>query len=164
MDNSLDFIPEEADATIKKLLQINELDLEREMIVCAGQYEYYAKMATDTELILNQWKLHVGVYEARLAQQFRSEVQPIFDRKGGQTGTRPTTAYETPGDLKRAYFKDEAWISMKQKELQLEYNATLLSKVARAFEIKSSQIQSLNKRQLGLRNFNNNNNNNNERG
>ena len=146
---ALDFQPEDDSESIQSMLRINEMNPESDMIVCSAQYYYYAKMADDAELLLQQFTLQREIHEARLTRTLREKKEPIIGKDGTVT-MKLTNRYEKEADLSRAYMCDEIWIGLKQREMQASYNAKVLSKAARALETKAKLLQSFNKRQLTL--------------
>ncbi len=123
--------------TIADHLTINELNLESEMATCAGFFFTYSCLAIDAEEIANNATIALESYEADLAEQFKLNFTPT------KKNDEPTQT-----EIKRRYRADDKWNLLKKEQLKCERNQKVLEKGAKAFEIKSNMLMSMNKRDV----------------
>ncbi len=122
---------------IKELLQINELNLDEELAGCSYLYFMFSDLAIDAELIHNKAELALENHELDLANKYKAVHKP----KNNQDKLTET-------EIKRMYRGDEKWTLLKQEQMKCYANFKKLEKAAKAFEMKSQNCMSINKRQL----------------
>jgi hypothetical protein len=119
---------------INQVLQVNELNLQKEMSTCPAWYYYYAALAIDAEEGADNATLAVETYEQLLASDYKSKPSIYGDM--------------TVTDIKRHFRGDAKWQLLKEQENKLRTNAKLLDKAAKALEMKSRMLMSINKRDM----------------
>ena len=122
---------------VRKLLQINDQNLEEELSSCPSLYYMFAELALEAEQIYNTAVMSLEHYELELANKFKTLYYP----KGKSDKLTET-------EIKRMYRGDEKWSLLKIEELKCHMNYKKLEKAAKAFEMKSQNCMSINKRQL----------------
>ena len=122
---------------VKKLLQINDQNLEEELSSCPSLYYMFSELALEAEAIYNTAVMSIEHHELELANKFKS----LHDPKN-------KTDKITETEIKRMYRGDEKWTLLKTEELKCHMNYKKLEKAAKAFEMKAQSCMSINKRQL----------------
>lgn len=120
-------------ANINEVLQINELNLQQEMATCPAWYYYYAALAVDAEESADTAALAVETYEQQLAGEYKR---------------LPAGSDLTQTEIKRSFRSDSRWQALKEQETKLRTNSKLLDKAAKAMEMKSRMLMSINKRDM----------------
>ena len=130
-------VEEKTSATpdINQVLRINELNLIGEMSNCAAWFYYYAALSIDAEDSADAATLAIETYEQQLASEYKN--QPgIYGEDMTQTA------------IKRLFRADAKWQALKEQESKLRNNAKMLDKAAKAIEMKSRMLMSINKRDM----------------
>jgi hypothetical protein len=130
------------DTNVFELLNINQLDLETELSICAAYYFYYASAASDADLQHNEADLELETYEADLARRIKDEFEEKYK------GVKPAKKEITEAEVKREYRKDIRWQQLKKTELKLQNDCKKMNIIAKAFEMKNISCTAINKRDL----------------
>lgn len=126
-----------SDVNVQKLLSINEHDLETELASCSSLYYMFSELALEAEQLYNESTTILERHELELANKFKQEYSP-----------RGKTDKLMESDIKRMFRGDEQWNQLKKEENRLYMNFKKMEKAAKAFEMKSQNCMSINKRQL----------------
>ena len=116
---------------INNLLQINELNLESEMSSCSAHYYLFSKLACEAADLHETATLELEIYETKLAKVIKQQNASI-----------------TQTDIKRFFREEILWVELRQKQLELQKNYTILEKATKAFDMKSHMLASMNRRDL----------------
>lgn len=130
---------ENLDKLIRSSITINELDLETELATVASYYYRFSAIACDAEIAFQKAELELEKYEVELAKKIKKELS---------TEDRPKSDKITETEIKREFRGDANWLKLKEIVLELEANYKKVEKAAKAFDMKSQNCMSLNKRQL----------------
>lgn len=123
---------------IRQLLKINELNLEEELSTVASFYFSFSDLANDAEAYYKKSILELESLEVDLSRKIKEELLA--------EGVKQDKITET--EIKRRFRKDQIWMTLKTKELDAYTAYRKLEKAAKAFEMKSQNCMSINKRQL----------------
>ena len=126
------------DKEVRASITINELDLETELASVASFYYRFSALANDAELIYQRAELELEKYEVDLAKAIRKQLL--------EEGMKADKITES--EIKRAFRKDDNWLRLKNTVMEAESDYKKLEKAAKAFDMKSQNCMSLNKRQL----------------
>jgi len=126
------------DKEVRASLSINELDVETELCSVASSYYRFSSIANDAELIFQKRELQLETLEVDLAKAIKEALLA--------EGVKADKITET--EIKRRFRKDEKWLRLKHELLEAESDYKKLEKAAKAFDMKSQNCMSLNKRQL----------------
>lgn len=130
-------IPKDQDGNwdIAAGLEINQLNLELEICVCASDYYRVSCMAAEAKDNFETASMSLEIYESELADN---------SMKGRDAKKDKITQTE----IKRQFRDDSRWQRLRGEVLKLQHNYAIFEKAAKAYEIKGHMIGSLNKRQL----------------
>jgi len=103
------------------------------MAQCPAWFYYYAALAIDAEEGADTATLAVETYEQLLAGDYKK---------------LPAMSDLTQTEIKRHFRSDPKWQALKEQETKLRTNAKLLDKAAKALEMKSRMLMSINKRDM----------------
>lgn len=124
---------------VNNLLSIDENNLEQDLASCASLYYTFSEYALEAENIYNDAVSAIEHHELELANRFRSEFQP-----------KKSADKLNEADIKRMFRGDDKWNLLKKEVNKCYVNFKKMEKAAKAFEMKSTNCQSINKRQLKL--------------
>ena len=124
-----------AQPDINQVLRINELNLTSEMSNCAAWFYYYAALSIDAEDSADAATLAIETYEQQLAAEYKSQ-PAVYGEKLAQPA------------IQRLFRADARWQALKEQESKLKVNAKILDKAAKAIEMKSRMLMSINKRDM----------------
>lgn len=116
---------------VKELLVINDRELEKEMAHGAANYFYFANLNIEAEDLSEKALIALEIHEVKLSTILRANHESV-----------------TQTEIKRMFRDDKKWIELKNQQLKLIMNSRMLDRAAKAFDIKTRLLTSMNRRDL----------------
>lgn len=121
---------------LPRLVQINESQIKSELASCPAYFYMVANLSVEAEALYEETSLALSVCEAEIGPKIKADNEDDTKKEMTQT------------ELKRLFTKDPEWLKIKHLQLKRLKNFKLMEKAAKALDMKSRLLTSINRRDL----------------